>query len=82
MENDFFKAFRQARGYDTDKGGLRPVTLLSLVSGRGNQRETERQRDRESRFGLAVMRSRRAAARFRFGSPFSSKRLWFVDTVL
>ena len=55
---------------------LRPVTLLLLVSGRGNQRE------RESWFGLAVRRSRTAAARFRFGSPFSSKRLWFVDTVL
>ena len=23
----------------------------------------------------------KASARFRFGSPFSSKRLWFVDTV-
>ena len=54
-------------GYATGKGGLRPVTLLLLVSGRGNQRQRER------RFGLAVRRSRRAAARFRFGSPFSSK---------
>ena len=60
-------AFWQARGYATGKGGLRPVTLLLLVSGRGNQRQRER------RFGLAVRRSRRAAARFRFGSPFSSK---------
>ena len=39
-------------------------------------------RERESRFGLAVRRSRRSAARFRFGFPFSSKKLWFVDTVL
>ena len=44
--------------------------------------EREPERERESRFGLAVRHSRRAAARFRFGSPFSSKRLWFVDTVL
>ena len=35
-------AFWQARGYATGKGGLRPVTLLLLVSGRGNQRERER----------------------------------------
>ena len=26
--------------------------------------------------------SRGASARFRFGSPFSSERLWFMDTVL
>ena len=34
--------------------------------------------------GKALVRlvSRRATARFRFGSPFSSERLWFVDTVL
>ena len=51
------------------------------------EREPERERGR--RFGLAVRRSRRAAARFRFGSPFFffpffflQKRLWFVDTVL
>ena len=31
--------------YATGKGGLRPVTLLLLVSGRGNQRERERERD-------------------------------------
>ena len=54
------------------KGHIRPVTLLLLVL----------ERERESRFGLAVRRSRRAAARFRFGFPFSSKKLWFVDTVL
>ena len=40
-----------------------------------------------SRFGLAVRRcglvSRRALARIRFGSPFTSKRVvWSVDTVL
>ena len=36
-----------------------------------------------SQFGLVVrLVSRRGSARFRFGSPFSSKRLWFVDTVL
>ena len=39
-----------------------------------------------SRFGLAVRLTRlvsgRASVRYRFGSPFSSKRLWFVDTVL
>ena len=38
-----------------------------------------------SRFGLAVKRLRlvsgRTSVRYRFGSPFSSKRLWFVDTV-
>ena len=33
-----------AYGYATDKGGLRPVTLLLLVSG---ERETDRQTDRE-----------------------------------
>ena len=32
-----------------------------------------------SRLGLAV--SRRTSVRYRFGSPFSSKGLWFVDTV-
>ena len=26
--------------------------------------------------------SGRTSVRYRFGSPFSSKRLWFVDTVL
>ena len=26
--------------------------------------------------------ARNASVRYRFGSPFSSKRLWFVDTVL
>ena len=36
-------------------------------------------RKRERERGLR--RSRRAAARFRFGSPFSSKRLWFVGLV-
>ena len=36
-----------------------------------------------SRFGLAVrLVSGRTSVRYRFGSPFSSKRLWFVDTVL
>ena len=38
-----------------------------------------------SRFGLAVRRSLvsgRTSVRYRFGSPFFSKRLWFVDTVL
>ena len=37
-----------------------------------------------SRFGLAVRRlvSGRTSVRYRFGSPFSSKRLWFVDTCL
>ena len=39
-----------------------------------------------SRFGLVVRRYRlvsgRASVRYRVGSPFSSKRLWFVDTVL
>ena len=36
-----------------------------------------------NRFGLAVrLVSRTASARFRFGSPFSSERLWFVHTVL
>ena len=36
-----------------------------------------------SRFGLAVrLVSRRTLVRYCFGSPFSSKRLWFVDTVL
>ena len=38
-----------------------------------------------SRFGLAVRRrlvSGRTSVRYHFGSPFSSKRLWFVDTVL
>ena len=39
-----------------------------------------------SRFGLAVRRYRlvsgRTSVRYRFGSPFSSKRLWFVDAVL
>ena len=34
----------------------------------------------ESLFGLAVIG--RTSVRYRFGSPFSSKRLWFVDTVL
>ena len=34
-------------------------------------------------FGLAVkLVSRRASAWFRFGSPLTSERLWFVDTVL
>ena len=33
----------------------------------------EREPERERRFGLAVRRSRRAAARFRFGSPFFSE---------
>ena len=34
-----------------------------------------------SRFGLAVrLVSGRTSVRYRFGSPFSSKRLWFVDT--
>ena len=37
----------------------------------------------ESRFGLAVRPvSGRTSVRYLFGSPFSSKRLWFVDTVL
>ena len=36
-----------------------------------------------SRFGLAVrLVSGRTSVRYRFGSPFSSKRLWFVNTVL
>ena len=39
-----------------------------------------------SRFGLVVkgvrLVSGRTSVRYRFGSPFSSKRLWFVDTVL
>ena len=38
-----------------------------------------------SRFGLAVgvrLVSRWTSVRIRFGSPFSSGRLWFVDTVL
>ena len=36
-----------------------------------------------SRFGLAVrLVSGRTSVRYRFGSPFSLKRLWFVDTVL
>ena len=44
-----------------------------------------------SRFGLAVRQaeaegkrlvSGRTSVRYRFGSPFSSERLWFVDTVL
>ena len=39
-----------------------------------------------SRFGLAVrcyrLVSGRTSVRYRFGSPFSSKRLWFVDIVL
>ena len=39
------------------------------------------------RFGLAVIKgvrliSGRTSVRFRFGSPFSSKRLWFVDIIL
>ena len=34
-------------------------------------------------FALAVrLVSGRTSVRYRFGSPFSSKRLWFVDTVL
>ena len=32
--------------------------------------------------GWSVSRRASASARFRFGSPFSSKRLWFVDFVL
>ena len=34
--------------------------------------------------GKALIRlvSGRTSVRYRFGSPFSSKRLWFVDTVL
>ena len=39
-----------------------------------------------SRFGLAVSRYRlvsgRTSVRHRFGFPFSSKRLWFVNTAL
>ena len=38
-----------------------------------------------SRFGLAVsvrLVSGRTSVRYRFGSPFSPIRLWFVDTVL
>ena len=36
-----------------------------------------------SRIGLAVrLVSGRSSVRYRFGSPFPSKRLWFVDTVL
>ena len=33
-----------------------------------------------SRFGLAV--SRRTSVRYRFGSHFSSKLLWFVDSLV
>ena len=36
-----------------------------------------------NRFGLAVrLVSGRTSVRYRFGSSFSSKRLWFVETVL
>ena len=38
---------------------------------------------RVSRFGLTVrLVSGRTSVRYRFGSPFSSERLWFVDIVL
>ena len=33
------------------------------------------------RYGVRLL-SRRTSVRFRFGSPFSSERLWFVDTVI
>ena len=35
-----------------------------------------------TRFQFCVLVSGRTSARFRFGSPFLSKRLWSVDTVL
>ena len=43
-------------------------------------KQHERNVFRVSRFGLAV--SGRTSVLYRFGSHFSSKRLWFVDTVL
>ena len=50
-----------------------------------NQKGPLKQSLRVSRFGLTVslrLVSRRTSARFRFGSAFSSKRLWSVDIVL
>ena len=46
-----------------------------------NQKGPLEQSLRVSRFGLTVslrLVSRRTSVRFRLGSPFSSKRLWFV----
>ena len=33
-------------------------------------------------FLVRALVSRRTSVRFRFGSPFSSKRLWFVDSLV
>ena len=38
--------------------------------------------DYAAALALGCMVSGRTSVRYRFGSPFSSKRLWFVDTVL
>ena len=54
-----------------DKG---PSPFLTMESIKVDTKEVA------SRFGLAVRG--RTSVRYRFGSPFSSKRLWFVDTVL
>ena len=56
------------------------------VGGLGRRSRRENGPDQKqtvlTRFQLCVLVSGRTSARFRFGSPFLSKRLWSVDTVL
>ena len=63
-----------------------PLTLNRLIDDRLYSAILRSLEQHVSRFGLAVRRyrmvSERTSVRYRFGSPFSSKRLWFVDTVL
>jgi len=55
------------------------------VGGRETQREIVFERVFVIRFGLAVSRwagKGRTSVRYRFSSPFSSERLWFVDSLV
>ena len=90
-----FHCYTQREGTPTQKSARRfqfsssctgAMELGVGVGGLGRRSRRENGPDQKqtvlTRFQLCVLVSGRTSARFRFGSPFLSKRLWSVDTVL